>query len=95
MYAVAKGIANEPAFSWWVPYTVKRKFFIIDAIKYRLKVATHKYGVEIRTCIEHAICLDAINGNRLQKRIPRQKYAQCIPCLLDTPDWRAHACWME
>ena len=67
-YAVAKGISNEPAFSWWVTYTVKRQNVIITAIKYLLKFATHKYGVEIPTCIEHAIRLDAINGNRLQKK---------------------------
>ena len=28
-YAVAKGIANEPAFSWWVHYTIKKRNVII------------------------------------------------------------------
>ena len=32
-----------------------------------MKVDTHKYGVEIPSSIEHVICLDAINGNRLWK----------------------------
>ena len=64
-YAVAKFISNETVFSWWVPYTIKKRNFIIAAIKSRLKLATHKYGVEIPTSIEHAILLDAINGNRL------------------------------
>ena len=62
-YAVAKGITNKPAFSWWVHYTINKRNFIIAAIKSRLKVATHKYGVEIPSSIEHDIRLDAINGN--------------------------------
>ena len=66
-YAVAKGISNVPALSWWVTYTIKNRNAIIAAIKSRLKVATHKYGVEIPTSIEHAIHIDAINRNRIWK----------------------------
>ena len=64
-YAVAKVIANEPDLSWWVPYTIKKRNIIIAAIKSRLKVATHKYGVDIPSSVEHVISLDAINGNRI------------------------------
>ena len=64
-YSVAKGIDNKPSVSWWLPYTIKKRNFIIAAIKSHLKVATHKYGVEIPSSIEHAICLDAINGSQL------------------------------
>ena len=64
-YAVAKSIANEPDLSWWVPYTIKKRNVIIAAIKSRLKVATHKYGVDIPSSVEHVISLDAINGNRI------------------------------
>ena len=31
-YAVAKCIANKPDFSWWVPYTIKKRNAIIAAI---------------------------------------------------------------
>ena len=50
-YDVAKGISNYPEFSWWVPYTIKKRNAVISVIKSRLKVATHKYGVEIPTSI--------------------------------------------
>ena len=66
-YAVAKGISNEPDFYWWINYTINKRNVIIAAIKSRLKVATHNYGVEKPSSIEHAIRLDAINGNRLWK----------------------------
>ena len=62
-YDVAKGISNDPAFSWWVTYTIKKLNVIIAAIKSLFKVATHKYGVEIPTSIEHSIRIDPINGN--------------------------------
>ena len=64
-YTIAKGIANKPAFSWSVSYSTKKRNVIISEIKSRLKVATHEYGffVEILSSIEHAIRLDAINGN--------------------------------
>ena len=64
-YSVAKGIDNKPSVSWWLPYTIKKRNFIIAAIKSHLKVATHKYGVDIPTSVEHDIFLDAINVNRL------------------------------
>ena len=76
-YAVAKGISNETAFSWWLNYTTKKRNVIIAAIKSRLKVATHKYGVEIPSSIENSICLYALNGNRLCKEA-LDKYMQNV-----------------
>jgi methionine synthase II (cobalamin-independent) len=35
-YAVAKGIADEPAFAWWVPYFLKKRDNIISKLKTRL-----------------------------------------------------------
>ena len=64
-YAVAKGISKKPAFSLWLPYTIKKRNVIITAIKSRFKVATQKYSVEIPSSIEHYIRLDVINGTRL------------------------------
>ena len=43
--SVSKGISNKPAFSSWVPYTIKKRNVVIATIRSRLKVATHKYGV--------------------------------------------------
>ena len=31
-YAKACGLANEPAFAWWVPYTLKKKTAILKAV---------------------------------------------------------------
>ena len=34
-------LINEPAFLWWVPYTLKRKDRTLSAVKARTKCKTH------------------------------------------------------
>ena len=64
-FAVSHNLVAEPAFAWWVPYTMKNGNVIISAIKSRLKVATHKYGVEVPTSYTHAEKFDDNNGNTM------------------------------
>ena len=53
-YARARGISNEPAFAWWVPYTLRKREIILAAEKNRIRKTTHKYGIDgtqgRRTC---------------------------------------------
>ena len=64
-FAKARGIDEEPAFSWWIPYTLRRRDRIISAVNKRVKRMSHKYGVEVPTSIEHAYIIDKANGNHL------------------------------
>ena len=64
-FAKARGIANEPAFAWWVPHTLRRRNAILSAVKARVRKKTHKYGIEIPRSLAHAKELDRINGNTL------------------------------
>lgn len=74
-FAVARGIQDEPAFSWWVPYTLRKRDRIISAVNSRVRKATHKYGVEIPTSVEHAQSLDEKNGNDMwAKAIKKEMY---------------------
>ena len=61
-YAKSWGIDDEPAFKWWVPYTLGKWDNIIAAVKARFWLATHKYGIEVPRSIEHAKQLDKKNG---------------------------------
>jgi len=67
-YAIAQGIADEPAFNWWVPHTLKKRAMIIALVKRRqskyLK-RTHKFGIEVPRSVDHALLLDKENGNTL------------------------------
>ena len=65
LFATSRGIADESAFSWWMPYTLKKVDQIICQIKARMKVTTHKYSIEIPRSIADAKRLDEKNGNTL------------------------------
>ena len=64
-YAVNNKVDDEPAFAWWVPYTIKKKARIISKIKSKYWQRTHKYGIRIPKSIKDAIRIDAKNGNTL------------------------------
>jgi hypothetical protein len=66
-FAKAHGIANKPAFAWWVPYTLWKRDVILSKIKARIRKTTHKYGIEIPTSVKHALAIDEKNGNTLWK----------------------------
>ena len=42
-YARSRNIADEPAFTWWVPYTLRKRDVILAAVKSRVRKTTHKY----------------------------------------------------
>lgn len=62
-YAIANKIDKEPAFAWWVPFTIKKKKRYISKIKSKYWQRTHKYGVEIPKSVAHALELDQKNGD--------------------------------
>ena len=64
-FAKAKGIQWEPAFCWWVPYTLRKRNAIVTAVGARLRKTTHKYGVEILKNVHHAQGLERRNGNTM------------------------------
>lgn len=64
-FATARGIMDEPAFSWWVPYVMRKRDRIISSVNSRVKRVTHKYGVEIPSSVDHCYRLDKQNGNTL------------------------------
>jgi hypothetical protein len=64
-YAVARGIDKEPAFVWWVSYTLKKRDQIIAAAATRYHKRTHKYGFRVPKTVKEAIEIDRENGNML------------------------------
>ena len=57
-FARARGIDVEPAFAWWVPYTLRKRDVILSSVKKRIRKTTYKYGIEIPTSIEHVYNID-------------------------------------
>ena len=48
---------------WWTPYVLRKQDKIISSVSKSVQKATHKYGVELPTSVQHAYDLDAKNGN--------------------------------
>ena len=64
-YAVNNKIDNEPAFKWWVPYTLRKRERIIKKVKSKYLRITHKFGIRLPKTVEEALRIDAENGNTL------------------------------
>ena len=62
-YTVSRKLDGEPAFAWWVPYTLCKRDRIIAMVNSRVRKSTHKYGLEIPNPAEDAIRIDKKNGN--------------------------------
>ncbi|KAL7534702.1 hypothetical protein ACHAWF_008246 [Thalassiosira exigua] len=69
-YAVAQGLANEPAFNWWVPHVLKKREWIISLVKRcnaRYLKRNQKFGIHLPMTIEQAYELDRQNGNTFRR----------------------------
>ena len=62
-YAKKHELISEPAFAWWVPYTLKKRDRIIASVCARVKKKTHKYGIRVPRTVAEAYALDKENGN--------------------------------
>lgn len=62
-FVKVKGLEDEAAFAWWVPFTLRKKDKIIAAVKARVKKKTHMYGVEVPRSVREAYDLDVKNGD--------------------------------
>ena len=62
-FAIQKGIAEEPAFAWWVGNILKTRNRIIEKVKSRYWKQEYKFGIRLPKNVEDAIRLDQYNGN--------------------------------
>ena len=67
-YAISNGIDDEPAFLWWVKYTMKKRTAILSKLKSKYWQRTHKYGIRIPKTVEEAINIDRENWNDLRRK---------------------------
>ena len=65
MYSRDHQLHEEPAFAWWVPYTLKKQKRILSKLKSKYWQRTHKYGIELPKSVEEAYEIDDRNKNTL------------------------------
>lgn len=66
-YAVTADIGNLPTFSWWIPYTMKKRSRILSKLKSKYWLRTHKYSCEIPKTIADANRIDTANKKHYGK----------------------------
>jgi hypothetical protein len=61
-YAVNNKLVEEPAFAWWVPYTIRKRKRILSAVKKRYFKQQQKYGIELPKTVKRALEIDKETG---------------------------------
>ena len=64
-YAVANRIFKEPAFKWWVSYTMRKRNRIISKVKSQYWKTIHKFGIGLPKTTDKALQIDKIMGTDL------------------------------
>ena len=62
-YATACWIEKDPAFAWWVPYTLRKCDVIVPMVSLQVRKCSHKYGIDSPKAIAHTKRLDENNCN--------------------------------
>jgi hypothetical protein len=61
-YVNANGLMTEPAFAWWIPFTLKQRDRIIKAMKKRYFNQFSKFGLELPKTMQRTLEIDAETG---------------------------------
>ena len=64
-FALATHISMEPAFTWWVPFMLKKRNRILAKEKSKYWLRTHTFGIHIPKLVEEAKKIDEQNGDTL------------------------------
>ena len=81
-YAVANKIAEEPAFRWWVPYTLKKRDRILAAVKRRIygkRYKNEKFGLEIPKTLRRALEIDRETGTNFWRKALEKEMKNILP----------------
>ena len=62
-YVENNRLSREEAFSWWLPYVLKKRKSIIAKLKSKYWQRTHKYGIRVPKSVEEALRIDKEEGN--------------------------------
>ncbi len=93
-YATSCNIAEEPAFAWWVPYILSKQDVIVKTVNSHVCHTSHKYGIELRTSVKHAIDIDRKNKNIFwQDALKKEMGNVCIVFEILGPNIKAPPGW--
>ena len=67
-YVKRNGLEEEPAFAWWVPWTLRTRTRILKQVKKRYFRTTSKFGIELPKTVKRALEIDAETGTDFWKK---------------------------
>lgn len=62
-YVTNNKLEKEEAFSWWLPYVLKKRKSIIAKLKSKYWQRTHKYGIRVPKSVDEALQIDKEERN--------------------------------
>ena len=81
-YAVANRIDKEPAFVWWVPFTLRRRARLIKAAtSTRYMRKWQKYGIKIPKTVERALEIDRETGTDYWRKALQLEISKIFPAV--------------
>ncbi len=80
-YAGANILVSEPAFQWWVPYTLKKRDCIIKSIKKQYFQKIERFGLELPKSVERALEIDQETNTRFWQNAIQKKVGTVLPAL--------------
>jgi hypothetical protein len=72
-YAVVHSLSHEPAFSWWVKHTLKKRDTINAAVRARFVRKDFKFGIQVPNTIAEARRLDAESGDTYWEKLIKKE----------------------
>src|SRR5210317_776314 len=85
-YAVANKLVSEPAFAWWVPYTLKKRDRVLKAVNRRaLTRKSEKFGLEVPSSgprgVKRAYEIDGETGTEYWSVAMKKEVGTVLPAL--------------
>ena len=67
-YVLANDIDTDPAFAWWVLFTVIKRNRIASKLQNKYWRTTHKFGIEVPTPVKRAYDIDDETGTEFCRK---------------------------
>jgi Reverse transcriptase (RNA-dependent DNA polymerase) len=80
-YAVSNKLLSQPAFSWWVPRTLKVRERILSKVNTRYLRKDEKYGIQMPKSVNDALQLDRDSGTTYWSKAIKKEMLVILPAV--------------
>jgi hypothetical protein len=91
-YAFAHKLVHEPAFAWWVPYTLRKRDRIIKASRTRYMRTDQKFGIELPKTVKRTLQIDEETNTTFWRDALGKEMSVMDPVVKILPTWLVATC---